>query len=338
MAAKIEVNYEDLANLSTRFNQNLDCWHQYVQLLKTRLTRVYTTWEGKGAGSFEHEMEDLVLPAIHRLSKALHTGQDTCNKIGQSFHDAEEEAANLFKSDDVGSATHARFGNPDSLGQTGAGMQTKFGNARIFPKFGESGDAAQKFGPAAGGAFPKFSQGGDAVFPKFGAASGGISGAGLSDSAGSAFGAGSGVGTAAGSAVGGISGADLGGAIGTAAAGAGGAGLGGVAAGMPVGLGGAGAGIGIEGLDAKGPVGNLYGGGGAGIGIEGLDAQAPGNLSGGGGAGIGIEGLNAQAPGNLSGGSGIGADVGGMPAGTGSGDSNGEGAGMGIGMGIPPPQ
>jgi WXG100 family type VII secretion target len=104
MVNKIEVNYDDLQNLGSRFSQNYDRWQQYTQLLKTRVNHVYATWEGKGADMFEHEMENLVLPAIQRMSQALHTGQETCKKIGQTFHDCEEEAGSLFKTDDGGGA------------------------------------------------------------------------------------------------------------------------------------------------------------------------------------------------------------------------------------------
>jgi WXG100 family type VII secretion target len=100
MANKIEVNYEDLEALSKRFSLNYDRWHQFTQLLKIRVNHVYATWDGKGAGMFEHEMENLVYPAVQRFAHALHAGQDTCKKIGQKFQDSEEEAGNLFKAAD----------------------------------------------------------------------------------------------------------------------------------------------------------------------------------------------------------------------------------------------
>jgi WXG100 family type VII secretion target len=125
MANKIEVNYEDLEALSKRFSQNYDRWHQFTQLFKTQVNHVYATWEGKGADRFEHEMENLVFPAIQRFGHAMHAGQDTCKKIGQKFQDSEEEAGNLFKADGDGD------GSQKFLGGIGTGGAADGGGAKM---------------------------------------------------------------------------------------------------------------------------------------------------------------------------------------------------------------
>jgi WXG100 family type VII secretion target len=153
MANKIEVNYEDLEALSKRFSQNYDRWHQFVQLLKTRVNHVYATWEGKGADLFEHEMENLVLPAVQRLGNALHAGQDTCKKIGQEFQDCEEEAGNLFKADGDGGAGGAAGGIDSQFRFFRPGLRF---NEGVFPKLGGGGeDPLVKLG-GTGDKFTKF--------------------------------------------------------------------------------------------------------------------------------------------------------------------------------------
>lgn len=55
-------------------------------------------WEGRGASAFYSEMDSKVMPAFQRLAGALHQSARTTRHIAKVLHEAEQEAAQLFKS------------------------------------------------------------------------------------------------------------------------------------------------------------------------------------------------------------------------------------------------
>ena len=99
MADKIEVNYEQMEQIASRFSgqsQTVQETHQKVHNSMSKLEN--GGWEGRGSNAFFAEMHGEVLPAVHRLLSALNEASRICKQISQTMHNAEEEAASPFRS------------------------------------------------------------------------------------------------------------------------------------------------------------------------------------------------------------------------------------------------
>jgi len=136
----IQVNYEVLERIKQDFTRQAEESERMLQKIKSSSERlVGRQWEGEAARKFFHEMEDDVLPAFDRLSKALFGCQDVTAELAKEFRQAEEEAAALFKQDGGAGTTGA-------VGTSGASANTSGGAS------GFSGGSAGGGGGGGGGA------------------------------------------------------------------------------------------------------------------------------------------------------------------------------------------
>lgn len=105
----IQAYYDHLESFSRAFAQEAQLTMQLGQHV-TRLVGHLMAggWVGVGAEHFFREMDDLVLPALGRLSEALQHGGDALQHISSTFKEAEEEAGKLFN----GEGGESIFRNP----------------------------------------------------------------------------------------------------------------------------------------------------------------------------------------------------------------------------------
>ena len=93
MAEQIQVNYEALQQIENRFVQLSNEVQDMAAKIKTQETALQRGgWIGRGSDAFYNEMDDLVMPAIGRLERALEEGGQALNRIARIFGEAEEEA------------------------------------------------------------------------------------------------------------------------------------------------------------------------------------------------------------------------------------------------------
>lgn len=94
----IQVQYEQLTQMAQRFERlagDSDQLHQRVRQQVNDLK--HSGWVGRGGTAFAQEMEQLVLPAVRRLTAVFEEASQVTHQTIQILQDAEEEAANLFK-------------------------------------------------------------------------------------------------------------------------------------------------------------------------------------------------------------------------------------------------
>lgn len=99
-------------------------------------------WEGRGSDEYRDEMEDLVLPALRRLSAVMGDTAWTLDKASDLMREAEEMGAHLFTSE--GTPLNVNF---ESLGFVGNTFGGGFGGWSA----GEIGRLVDIFGGSTGG-------------------------------------------------------------------------------------------------------------------------------------------------------------------------------------------
>jgi WXG100 family type VII secretion target len=103
---RVQANYDDLAGFGRAFAQRSDEVQNLIQQVSGLVSSLQGGgWIGLGANAFFQEMQDLVFPALNRLSAALQDASAATQRIAETFRSAEEEAGNLFRND-----TGASFG------------------------------------------------------------------------------------------------------------------------------------------------------------------------------------------------------------------------------------
>ena len=99
MAKKqIRVNYEALSQVENRFVQLASDVQDMAAKIKTQETALRRGgWVGRGSEAFYSEMDDLTLPAISRLGRALDEAGQAINRVARIFSTAEEESQGGFE-------------------------------------------------------------------------------------------------------------------------------------------------------------------------------------------------------------------------------------------------
>lgn len=97
MIDEIQADYEQLEQVSSRFNNQSQAIQQMLQRVKSSMDKLEGGgWIGRGSDSFFNEMQDEVLPASTRLQDALAQAGQLTQQIAQTVRTAEEEAGGLF--------------------------------------------------------------------------------------------------------------------------------------------------------------------------------------------------------------------------------------------------
>jgi WXG100 family type VII secretion target len=107
MAEKIQVKYEELDQLISQIHIQADQSRAVFKKVQSQTTALATSWQGEGADRFQREMEELVLPALKRLSVSLETTEDALGRVKRVFLEAEQEAVGCLEGE-----KHIRF-SPD---------------------------------------------------------------------------------------------------------------------------------------------------------------------------------------------------------------------------------
>ncbi len=137
MANLVQLNYDELATIVKKFNHEGDDFAELYSVTRQKVQALTKEWIGVGADKFFDEMEQELLPALQRVSKALFVSQDALMEITKIIREADEENENLIKGslgsgDDFGaSGFEAAVG-----GLTGSGAGT---GASGGDDFGASG-------------------------------------------------------------------------------------------------------------------------------------------------------------------------------------------------------
>lgn len=97
MGEKIEVNYEELANIQRLFSSEAEAVNQLFTQTRQKVEQLHGAgWIGRGSETWFAEMQSRVLPSMNRLVKALHDGAQAVQRISQTYKAAEEEAKSIF--------------------------------------------------------------------------------------------------------------------------------------------------------------------------------------------------------------------------------------------------
>jgi WXG100 family type VII secretion target len=156
MTKILQLKYDELNAIVKKFNGEGEDFAQLATTTRQRLQDLRKDWIGDAADKFFAEMEQDLLPALARVSKAHFFSQDVLMKITKIIRETDEENANFFKNalqdgDDFGAADfEASLGGLQG-GGTGGGLGGDFG-ASDFESVGaglgtgSSGEAGE-FGP-----------------------------------------------------------------------------------------------------------------------------------------------------------------------------------------------
>ncbi len=99
MTDKVEVNYEQMEQVASRFaNQAQSVQETHRRVYNSMAKLENGGWEGRGSNAFFSEMNSEVLPAVNRLQQALEEATRVSKQIVQTMRNAEDEAASPFRS------------------------------------------------------------------------------------------------------------------------------------------------------------------------------------------------------------------------------------------------
>lgn len=125
----IRADYDSLAQIAKQFErQAADADRTHRRVRHQMETLQNGDWLGKGAQAFYREMDDEILPSLQRLSAAMRSADQVTRKIGQIMKQAEEDAAGLFRLEDlVAAAQWLGVKGEAVIGGEGSGGGTNVG-------------------------------------------------------------------------------------------------------------------------------------------------------------------------------------------------------------------
>jgi WXG100 family type VII secretion target len=97
MAAKIQANYEDLAQAAAIFAREAQQTEQLLELIRRASDNVHgSSWVGRAADKYMGEMQGEVLPAVKRLVNALELSSGAIKRVADVMAQAEQQASSLL--------------------------------------------------------------------------------------------------------------------------------------------------------------------------------------------------------------------------------------------------
>lgn len=146
---KVQYQYEQLEKIAQNANTHADGAAAMRQRLAQHMqTLVDGGWFGEGAETFYNEMEHEIFPAVMRLERALEALGGVVLRASDMMREAEEQAANGFKTGSGGlnGGGSAGSGNgATSGGSTGGGNSTGGGGPGLIGKIGDKIKFISKF-------------------------------------------------------------------------------------------------------------------------------------------------------------------------------------------------
>jgi len=102
MVNRIQADYEMLEDIVQQFIRCADAWSAHTQQTRACCSKLMAgDWCGQGAHNFFNEMQNLVFPAVNRLTDALHSASQSTRRIIRELQRAEDEAGRLFQGYDL---------------------------------------------------------------------------------------------------------------------------------------------------------------------------------------------------------------------------------------------
>jgi len=99
MADIVQVDHDQMKSIAQRFSdQSEQVRAQQDKILHQLDVLKHGAWIGPNADKFAEIMDGTLLPAVHRLSVALHQASETTTQVAKMMHDADEESKGLFPS------------------------------------------------------------------------------------------------------------------------------------------------------------------------------------------------------------------------------------------------
>ncbi|HFD86915.1 MAG TPA: WXG100 family type VII secretion target [Gammaproteobacteria bacterium] len=102
MAEEIRADYQQLQEITSRFNNQSQAIQEMLQRVRNSMSKLEDGgWIGRGSDAFFNEMNGEVLPAVERLRQALEEAARATSQIAQIMRQAEEEASARFQQYDL---------------------------------------------------------------------------------------------------------------------------------------------------------------------------------------------------------------------------------------------
>ncbi len=101
MKHTIRINYDELNIISKIFHDEGENYSQLLSSTRQKMAALRSEWVGEAADEFFEEMENVLLPAVHRLSQSLNVSQEVLNKIMLTIYKADQETASFFRDGDT---------------------------------------------------------------------------------------------------------------------------------------------------------------------------------------------------------------------------------------------
>jgi WXG100 family type VII secretion target len=99
MAYKIQIQYDDMENIASMFDNFGSSTQEHIAKLEQLKGQVEGGgWVGVGAGKFLDEMDGEVLPQMKILQAGYETAGAQVRKISQMFEEAEQTILSYFAS------------------------------------------------------------------------------------------------------------------------------------------------------------------------------------------------------------------------------------------------
>ncbi len=92
----IEVNYEIMQQVASKFEQLHDKASEMHQSLTTSWQALQSSWTGEGFDKFQDEAEEITGPSVKRLIEAFDQAATMTKQISQIFQESDEECSSSF--------------------------------------------------------------------------------------------------------------------------------------------------------------------------------------------------------------------------------------------------
>jgi len=97
MAGTTQINYDDMNGIVKTLKAEEDEIMNLMKQTKNKVDHLHgNQWVGEAADRFFNEMEQVVLPAMARLARALGVGADVAQEIMNTIRQADEETQSYF--------------------------------------------------------------------------------------------------------------------------------------------------------------------------------------------------------------------------------------------------
>lgn len=97
MAAKIQADYEHLAQAAAIFAREAQQTEQLLQLIQRASDNIHgNAWVGRAADKYMGEMQGEVLPALKKLAHALDSSSSGIKRVSDVLAQAEQQASALL--------------------------------------------------------------------------------------------------------------------------------------------------------------------------------------------------------------------------------------------------